>query len=139
MRYQVGPCILALFLSRLALSGQQATTAPAPPPGMKSYFVILLTTEGDAKRLVTSPEWKALFGEHREFIREKLAARKYLLAGPVTDASPLGALAIVAARDEAQAREWEDGDPLVKAGKFRYEVHPVLLQSLDVLKYDAPN
>ena len=137
MRYQIGPCILALFLTGLALRAQQPTTAPLPPPGMKAYFVLLMTAEGDAKHLVTSPEGKALFAEHREFVREKLAARKYLLAGPVTDASPLGALAILAARDEAEAQEWENGDPLIKAGKFHYEVHPVLLQSLDALKYES--
>ena len=135
MRHFCWPLTLALFLAGLEVSGQEPAK-PAPPSGMKSYFLILLTAEGDAKRLGLSPEGKALFSEHRAFVGRNLAERKFLLAGPVTDASPLGGMAVAAARDEAQAREWEDADPLVKAGKFRYEVHPVLLQSLDVLKYE---
>ena len=138
MRCQLGPCVLACFLTGLDLFGQQAGAPPAVPPGMKSYYLVFVTAEGDAKRVVTSPEGKALFAEHRAFVRGNLEARKYLLAGPVTDASPLSGFAVAAARDEAQAREWESEDPLVKSGKFHFEVHSVLLQSLDVLKYESP-
>jgi uncharacterized protein YciI len=138
MRYQLGPCVLACFLTGLGLLGQQPGAPPAVPPGMKSYYLVFVTAEGDAKRMVTSPEGKALFAEHRAFVRGNLEARKYLLAGPVTDASPLSGFAVAAARDEAQAREWEADDPLVKSGKFHFEVHAVLLQSLDVLKYESP-
>jgi uncharacterized protein YciI len=104
----------------------------------EEHYLVFLTAEGDAKRMVTSPEGKALFAQHREFVRGNLEARKFLLAGPVTDASPLSGFAVAAARDEAQAREWEAEDPLAKSGKFHFEVHPVLLQSLDVLKYEFP-
>ncbi len=138
MRYQLGPCVLACFLSGIGLFGQQPGAPPAVPPGMKSYYLVLVTAEGDAKRLVLSPEGKALFAEHRAFVRGNLETRKFLVAGPVTDASPLSGVAVAAARDEAQAREWEEADPLVKSGKFRFDVHPVLLQSLDVLKYESP-
>jgi uncharacterized protein YciI len=138
MRYQLGLCVLACFLTGQGLFGQQPGAPLAVPAGMKSYYLVFIMAEGDAKRMVTSPEGKALFAEHRAFVRGNLEARKYLLAGPVTDASPLSGFAVAAARDEAQAREWEADDPLVKSGKFHFEVHPVLLQSLDVLKYESP-
>ena len=137
MRYQLGPCVLVCFLSGMALSGQQPD-APPVRPNMKSYYLVLVTADGDAKRMVTSAEGKALFAEHKAFVRRNLEATKFLLAGPVTDASPVSGVAVAAARDEAEAREWEEADPLVKSGKFHYEVHPVLLQSLDVLKYESP-
>jgi uncharacterized protein YciI len=137
MRHQSWPIGLALFLGGLRLLGQE-TPKVSPLSGMKSYYLVLLTAEGDAKRLVFSPEGKALFAEHRAFVGKNLAERKFVIAGPVTDSAPLSGVAVAAARDEAQAREWEEADPLVKSGKFRYEVHPVLLQSLDVLKYEAP-
>jgi uncharacterized protein YciI len=129
---------LALFLTGSVLAAQEPGRISVPP-GMRSYYLILLTAEGDAKRMVTSPEGKTLFAEHRAFVGRNLAARNFLVAGPVTDSSPLSGIAVAAAKDEAQARAWEEEDPLVKAGRFRYEVHPVLLQSLDVLKYEAPN
>src|SRR5215468_9299740 len=133
MKHLIPSLTLALFLIGFVLNAQEPPRL-APPPGMKGYFLILISAEGDAKSLVMSPEGKALFAEHRAFIGRQLAAKNYLLAGPVTDSSPLSGVAVAAARDEKEAREWEEPDPLVKSGKFRFEVHAVLLQSLDVLK-----
>src|SRR5262245_50573025 len=138
MRHALWPIGLVLLLLGSTLVGEEPARITSPP-GMKGYYLILLTAEGDAKRMGMSPEGKALFGEHRAFVGRRLAAREFLIAGPVTDSSALTGLAVVAAKDEAQARAWEDEDPLVKSGKFRYEVHLVLLQSLDVLKYETPN
>ncbi|HKA37472.1 MAG TPA: YciI family protein [Thermoanaerobaculia bacterium] len=134
MKHLIPPLTLSLFLIGLLLNAQEPPPRLAPPPGMKSYFLVLISAEGDAKSLVMSPEGKALFAEHRTFIGRQLAAKNYLLAGPVTDSGPLSGVAVAAARDEKEAREWEEADPLVKSGKFRFEVHAVLLQSLDVLK-----
>lgn len=138
MRHQLWPLALILFLLGSLLAGEEPVKI-AVPPGMRSYYLILLTAEGDAKRIMTSPEGKALFAEHRAFVGRNLAARNFMVAGPVLDSGALSGVAVAAAKDEAQAREWEDGDPLVKSGKFRYEIHPILLQSLDVVKYEAPN
>ena len=98
-----------------------ATTAPKP-----RHFLIVLRP---VPRLFDEKAWtkedNAAVGEHFNRLKAGVAEGKVLLAGRTTE--PLDrtmGLIIIAAPDEAAAREFMNGDPCVVAGVMTATLHP---------------
>lgn len=62
---------------------------------------------------------------HGRYFQEQFAAGRILLFGPVMATGGAFGLAILEVDDEAEARQFGEGDPSVRAGLNRFEVHPM--------------
>ncbi len=113
--------VLAL-LSLMALAG--AAFAQAPPPSAKpmQYFFVLLNRSANAPQL-SKEAGEKLQEEHMANIRKMAAEHKLVIAGPFLDNTTLRGIFVLRAESAAQAKEWADSDPAVKAGRLSPEVH----------------
>jgi len=63
--------------------------------------------------------------EHGRYFQEQFEAGRLLLYGPVMATSGAFGLAVLEVDNEAEARRFGDGDPSVRAGLNRFEIHPM--------------
>ena len=72
-----------------------------------------------------TPKEKALMEEHGAYAQQQFDAGKLLAYGPVM--APGGALccAILEVAGEAEARQFGENDPSVRAGVNRFEFYPM--------------
>jgi len=61
--------------------------------------------------------------QHVVYTREKFAAGKVLIFGPVTAHTGAVGMAVFEAADEAEVRGVLENDPSVKAGLNKFEIH----------------
>jgi uncharacterized protein YciI len=88
------------------------------------YFFKLIPPRTTFPRDITDEE-KVLMGEHSDYFQQQFAAGKLLLYGPVM--APAGAfgVGILEVADEAEARQFGENDPSVRAGLNRWEIYPM--------------
>jgi len=66
-----------------------------------------------------------LMEEHGRYFREHFEARSVLLYGPVMATGGAFGLGVLEMDSEAAARKFGEGDPSVKAGLNKFEIHPM--------------
>jgi len=72
---------------------------------------------------------RRLMDEHGRYFQEHFAAGKVLLFGPVMASSGAFGLGILEVDSEQEARQFGEGDPSVKAGLNKFEIHPMLVSA----------
>ncbi|MGC1416650.1 MAG: YciI family protein [Candidatus Acidiferrum sp.] len=72
-----------------------------------------------------TPEEKLLMQEHSRYTHEGFAAGKILIYGPVMARGGAFGMAVFAAKDEAEVRQFVENDPTVCAGLNTFEVSPM--------------
>lgn len=118
--------LLTAFLSAAAVFGADAPTVPAAAAPKPKHFLIVLRP---VPRLHDEKAWtkedNAAVGAHFNRLKAAVTDGKVLLAGRTTE--PLDrtmGLIILAAPDEAAAREFMNNDPCVAAGVMTATLHP---------------
>ena len=63
--------------------------------------------------------------EHARYCQEHFAAGRLVLYGPVLAKGGAFGLGVLEVDNEEEARRFGEGDPSVKAGLNRFEIHPM--------------
>jgi uncharacterized protein len=88
------------------------------------YFFRLIPPRPTFPHDITAEE-KRLMDEHALYFRQQFEAGKVLLYGPVLAAGGAFGLGILEVDSEQEARQFAEGDPSVRAGLNRFEIHPM--------------
>ena len=88
------------------------------------YFFKLIPPRTTFPHDITDEE-KHLMDEHGRYFQEHFEAGRLLLYGPVMANGGAFGLAVLEVDSESEARRFGEGDPSVRAGLNRFEIHPM--------------
>jgi uncharacterized protein YciI len=88
------------------------------------YFFKLIPPRSTFPQDITDEE-RRLMDEHSRYFQEHFAAGRLLLYGPVLATGGAFGLAVLEVDSEAEARQFGEGDPSVRAGLNRFELYPM--------------
>jgi uncharacterized protein len=90
------------------------------------YFFKLIPPRPTFPNDITDDE-KLLMKQHSLYFDRQFAAGRVLLFGPVMAPSGAFGLAVLEVDDEAEARQFGENDPSVRAALNRFEIYPMQL------------
>jgi uncharacterized protein YciI len=117
--------LLTLLLGSTCFAADTPAPATPPPPAVKHFLIVLRLPPRLHDQNAWTKEDNAAVGAHFNRLKAGVAEGKVLLAGRTTE--PLDqtmGLIIIAAPDEAAAREFMNADPCVAAGVMTATLHP---------------
>jgi len=88
------------------------------------YFFKLIPPRPTFPHDMTDEE-RLLMEEHGRYFQEQFAAGTILLFGPVMATGGAFGLAVLEVDNEAEARQFGEGDPSVRAGLNKFELYPM--------------
>ncbi|MGH9399085.1 MAG: YciI family protein [Thermoanaerobaculia bacterium] len=117
----------ALFLASVLAPAQSKEAPAAPAPEMTTYYVVFLV-KGDAWTPGGSPEHQKLQERHIGHLKAMHEAGKLVIAGPFLDGQTIRGICVYKTASAEEARTLAEGDPAVKSGRLKVEVHPWMVQ-----------
>jgi uncharacterized protein YciI len=88
------------------------------------YFFKLIPPRSTFPNDITEEE-NRLMDNHSRYFQEQFAAGRLILYGLVMATAGAFGLAVLEVDDAEEARRFGEGDPSVKAGLNRFEIHPM--------------
>jgi len=88
------------------------------------YFFKLIPPRSTFPHDISDDE-RRLMDEHGRYFQEHFEAGRLLLYGPVMAQSGAFGLAVLEVDSEEEAQRFGDGDPSVRAGLNKFEIHPM--------------
>ncbi|MGC1618814.1 MAG: YciI family protein [Candidatus Acidiferrum sp.] len=91
----------------------------------KAHFFVELIPPRPTFPMDITPEEKLLMQEHARYTHEGFASGKILIYGPVMALGGAFGIAVFEAQNEAEARQFVENDPTVRAGLNTFDVSPM--------------
>lgn len=105
-------------------SSQKITAKIIPAMAKQHYFFQLIPPRPTFPHDITEAE-RRLMDEHGRYFQQHFDAGRIILFGPVMAAGGAFGLAVLEVENEGEARRFGEGDPSVRAGLNRFEIHPM--------------
>ena len=118
--------LAAILIVMVLAPGSAAAEDPKAGPGgfeMTTYYVGVLYRGAKWTPEETS-ETRRLQEAHMANIQKMAAEGKLVIAGPFTDNGDLRGLYVFRAASAEEAKALVESDPVVQAGRLRFEIHP---------------
>jgi uncharacterized protein len=90
------------------------------------YFFKLIPPRATFPQDINEDE-RLLMNQHSLYFDQQFAAGRVLLFGPVMAPGGAFGLAVLEVENEAEARQFGENDPSVRAGLNRFEIYPMHL------------
>ena len=113
----------AVICAALACACMSAAEVGPGGSEMTTYYVAFLY-RGPAWTAEVTPETEKIQREHLANIQRMAAGGKLVLAGPFTDDGQLRGIFVFQGVSRQEAEQLCAGDPAVKAGRLKMELHP---------------
>lgn len=112
--------VLLLIATSVPMVAQEK---PSPAFKMVEFHMALLK-RGPQWSDERTPQRTKVLSQHGAYLTSLIDSGKAVIGGPLTDEGEIRGLYVLRAKSAAEAREWADADPAVKAGHFSVEMHP---------------